>query len=573
MAPVNESIEIIHMDDHEVDAGSDGSGGGGDNNDPERIYQENLQLLAALWDRVADRDQLKYEFLRTLRKRTNWRMIEERRKFLLQIDPFVEYWRDEPPANFHAIFEPHDIEKKKRGFWAAGRTNFFSLDINIKKYKYYTRAPGRVIKSAKMRMLFVPFADDTGRMDRAIIFHDTYFVLVGIMFHYILQRFLALQRVRIRCVVTAAGLCADTSLTTRTLASLSGCWYCGFERLPRDARTKTRRSKITALHRTKFFSYYFRRRIKLFRKLRRRRMSRLRAITTCAPPPAPRYSRAATTAAAIAIRQACGWIVKVITACWARTLRLPRAVPRVTISESSRRSLPEDKLKAIECVLIHGQTKASVARTYKVPESTFRGWCKRAQIALKNKKKNLVGDESSVSSAKSISDNPLLSIQTSTNHDLYERLYSTKEKMNSNNQTNGSTITEEDIEIGVTLVHLLPFQDQVTEDLGEESFFRSIVAIYAVFIQTQFNLPRITFNSRWLKKLPKDVNYCLIKLCNGSVLFSRHFVFQAYQNIQAQIPGIAEIGIYFFLACLETKYIFSWHAWKQNILFPGISGT
>ncbi|CAB0030210.1 unnamed protein product [Trichogramma brassicae] len=36
--------------------------------------------------------------------------------------------------------------------------------------------------------------------------------------------------------------------------------------------------------------------------------------------------------------------------------------------------LPEDKLKAIECVLIHGQTKASVARTYKVPESTFRDY-------------------------------------------------------------------------------------------------------------------------------------------------------------------------------------------------------
>ncbi|KAL7304371.1 hypothetical protein TKK_0003170 [Trichogramma kaykai] len=74
------------MDEHEVNAESDGS------------------------DRFRDRDRTKYEFLRTLRARTNWRMIEERRDFLQQIDPFVEHWSDEPPANFHQLFEPHEIE-------------------------------------------------------------------------------------------------------------------------------------------------------------------------------------------------------------------------------------------------------------------------------------------------------------------------------------------------------------------------------------------------------------------------------------------------------------------------------
>ncbi|CAB0044675.1 unnamed protein product [Trichogramma brassicae] len=98
-----------------------------------------------------------------------------------------------------------------------------------------------------------------------------------------------------------------------------------------------------------------------------------------------------------------------------------------------KRLLPEDKLKAIECVLIHGQTKASVARTYRVPESTLRSWCKRAQVALENKKnlKAQVGDESSASSARSESplNNPLT-------HPV----------------ACGSTITEEDIKVGVSLV-------------------------------------------------------------------------------------------------------------------------
>ncbi|XP_023315973.1 uncharacterized protein LOC111693943 [Trichogramma pretiosum] len=72
--------------------------------------------------------------------------------------------------------------------------------------------------------------------------------------------------------------------------------------------------------------------------------------------------------------------------------------------------LPEDKLKAIECVLIHGQTKASVARNYRVPESTLRGWCKThaASTEQKNSKPQRE-DESSASSARSESpmNNPL----------------------------------------------------------------------------------------------------------------------------------------------------------------------
>ncbi|KAL7297243.1 hypothetical protein TKK_0009647 [Trichogramma kaykai] len=71
--------------------------------------------------------------------------------------------------------------------------------------------------------------------------------------------------------------------------------------------------------------------------------------------------------------------------------------------------LPEDKLKAIECVLVHGQTKASVARNYRVPESTLRGWCKTHAATEKKNSKPQGEDESSVSSARSESplNNPL----------------------------------------------------------------------------------------------------------------------------------------------------------------------
>ncbi|CAB0032387.1 unnamed protein product [Trichogramma brassicae] len=116
-----------------------------------------------------------------------------------------------------------------------------------------------------------------------------------------------------------------------------------------------------------------------------------------------------------------------------------------------KRHLPEDKLKAIECVLIHGQTKASVAHTYKVPESTLRSWCKRAlQVALENKKnlKAQVGDESSASSARSESplNNPLT-------HPV----------------ACGSTINEEDIEVAIILevsprvIHIISSQADINE--------------------------------------------------------------------------------------------------------------
>uniref|UniRef100_A0ABD2WU29 HTH psq-type domain-containing protein n=1 Tax=Trichogramma kaykai TaxID=54128 RepID=A0ABD2WU29_9HYME len=67
----------------------------------------------------------------------------------------------------------------------------------------------------------------------------------------------------------------------------------------------------------------------------------------------------------------------------------------------------EDKLKAIECVLIHGKTKAYVARTYNIPESTLRGWVNRANVALVSKKN--LNDEYSASSVRSESplNNPL----------------------------------------------------------------------------------------------------------------------------------------------------------------------
>ncbi|KAL7302741.1 hypothetical protein TKK_0004789 [Trichogramma kaykai] len=67
----------------------------------------------------------------------------------------------------------------------------------------------------------------------------------------------------------------------------------------------------------------------------------------------------------------------------------------------------EDKLKAIECILIHGKTKAYVARTYNIPESTLRGWVNRANVALVSKKN--LNDEYSASSVRSESplNNPL----------------------------------------------------------------------------------------------------------------------------------------------------------------------
>uniref|UniRef100_A0ABD2XAU7 HTH psq-type domain-containing protein n=1 Tax=Trichogramma kaykai TaxID=54128 RepID=A0ABD2XAU7_9HYME len=148
-------------------------------------------------------------------------------------------------------------------------------------------------------------------------------------------------------------------------------------------------------------------------------------------------------------------------------------------SSNKRVVTPEVKLEAIECVLIYGQTKASVARTYNIPESTLRGWCKEVPVALEIKKnlKPQVDDESLasssprsesplnnlVSSACTVNTNsPVTTInrssQTSKNHDLDE----------CHNQTNGSTMTREDKEAGV-LINMASFSYASSSSMRDSS--------------------------------------------------------------------------------------------------------